>query len=166
MSTPLLLLNRRTLLAMDPITGVARWQVPLEDLPTRFFVTDETVLVATASAIDTDKLPGAIVAFTLAGGVLLGKVQLPFAVTAGLVHEGHLFLAGRRGAACLTARGEVRWIASPDRGQVLPGVTVDGALVARDASGKELWRVDRQDASAEARPGLAIGALVAQPDLK
>ena len=43
---------------------------------------------------------------------------------------------------------------------------LEGQGVAHDASGRELWRVDRRETSAEARPGLAIGAQVAQPDLR
>ncbi|MBX7191578.1 MAG: PQQ-like beta-propeller repeat protein [Sandaracinaceae bacterium] len=166
MTTPLVLLNRRTLLALEPLTGVLRWQVPLEDLPTRLFVTDHVAFVAVASASGDPDHPGSVTAVSLASGAVLGTVPLPFGPSAGLVHEGHLYLAGRRGAACLTEQGTVRWVAENERAGGLAGVHVDGDLVAHDASGRELWRVDRRETSAEARPGLAIGAQVAQPDLR
>lgn len=42
---------------------------------------------------------------------------------------------------------------------------MDG-VVARDASGRELWRLDTREKFEEARAGLAIGGVVAQPDLR
>lgn len=166
MSTPLVILNRQTVLALDPLTGTERWRVPVDDLPTRLFVVGEALLVTIAAPPTVVHASGTVLALELATGRQLGRVPLPFRPTSGVVHDEHLFLAGNDGAACLTSRGQVLWMAGPKRSELLPGVTRIEGVVAHDASGRELWKVEAQNKYEECRAGIAIGDQVAQPDLR
>lgn len=163
---PLVMVNRQTLLAVEPLTGVERWRLPIEELATRLFVVDRMLLVALAAGATAASNTGAVLAIELASGKVIGRVELPFRPSGGAVHEGHLFLVGEDGAACLGAGGQPCWVAGPIRSDVIGGATSMEGVVARDPSGRELWRYEGKRKFQESRPGLAIGTVVAQPDLR
>jgi hypothetical protein len=102
-----------------------------------------------------------VLSIDVSTGQSKGGVELPFAPTTGLVRDGHLFLAGN-GVGCIDSQGQLLWAASQPATSEL--WSFDFSLHARDADGRELWRVD--SGSAANPPGLCFGELVAQPDLR
>ncbi len=158
-STPLILSLRRTILALDPDHGGELWRHELQGPAARIFILERYLLLVLGSA----GRQGRLRCLGLDTGATLGEIELGFRPVSGIAHGNRLYLASNDGAACLTSQGAMLWRALVEPVADMSG---DPQLVARNHQGVELWRVTAHLVSGADTAGIALGELLAQPDVR
>jgi len=150
--TPLFVLFDEMLIALDAKSGRKLWHQRIAMGRHRLFRVPEAVLVTGSTSV---------AAYDLETGSPLGSVELGFSVDSGVVHDGHLYLAGA-GMACLDVRGRLLWrVARVSQSTGLLSATQ--TLVGQDAAGTTIWS-ERIDFCPAPPCALAIGDALAQAD--
>ncbi len=160
MSTdPLIVLQLPFVTAIDPQTGALRWSTHVGDAgghetsPGRLLPTPQGLMVMAGHHIWH---------LELATGALKGKVTLPF-VPDTVIFDGECFYAARvPDIAAVELSGRVRFKAMHDDSGWLAN-----KFVCVDGNGKKLWEsAAPPEAIKGVSAGLALGAMVSQPDGK
>ena len=154
---PLVLSLPSRLVAVDPSSGARLWEMKLEESARRLFMVGPNLLVCCGNVGSAE-----ILCVEMASGRVLGQVDLGFCVTAGLVHGDRLYIAASGGAACVGVDGRIVWRALVERAG--KGLFEGSDMVCRDATGRELWRIDQELQRVGDNVGLVLDGLIAQPD--
>jgi len=156
-ATPLLWIGHRHLLALDPQTGGRIWDRQTERSPLRVFPFAGAFFVA----CEGEKKVHVLEQTT---GEPERELWVDFEVTAGILADPWLYLAGREGLACIGADRTVAW--SVQQVEVRGGLfeRTQRNVVGRDARGNEQWRAESPGPFGT-NAGLVLGPLMAQPDL-
>ncbi len=154
---PLLMLQLPFLRALDPRSGRLLWETVVGEpdgssAPGRFFLTRHGLVVMAAARMWL---------VDVATGRLAYGVELPFAPDTAIFDGECFYVAAVHKGAAVALDGRLRWRFEPEAGWT------GARLVCRDAEGQVLWEQKAPPAAAlGATAGIALGALVAQPDDK
>jgi len=155
---PLVSMIAKHIVVLDAETGALRWKQPVERSVTRIVVAADLVFVAA----DEDQ-HSTLSLFELATGAPKGSVPLPFRCLAALVSGDRIYFSGSRGLLAMRNDGHVMFQITPEtmKTNTWDADVVD--LVAREASGAEMWRLPNMTIFTLATH-LSVGSDVAQID--
>jgi hypothetical protein len=156
-TTPLLLLQLPYLRALDPGSGRLLWETVVgeaeasESAPGRLFATQHGLFVMAG--------PRIWLVDVTSGRITFG-IELPFSPDTAVFDGDCFYVAGVPEAAAVGLDGRLRWKVTREAGMW------SGKLVCRDANNQVLWDRKSETAMMSSAAGIALGALVAQPDDK
>lgn len=152
---PLIWTLSQGVIAVDPESGAKLWDLQMESTPQRVFMFEEALFITSG---------GTVQVLDLHTGQEIETKELGFGVSAILIEEDHVFLAGGHGMACMGPGRRILWSVTTERekGSGLFAGT-ESSLVCRDDQGAEVWRTE--PGKYLANGGLMLGDAVVQPDL-
>lgn len=159
-STPLITLLRDRLFALDPESGALRWEKQVSRAVARIAVTDSHVFLVDTMETTTLHM------FDIATGQERGSLALDFHVTAVLQTADRLYFAGGGGLIAMTHASGILFRLSSETTKEKQFSESTHEIVGRSGNGQEMFRIRDVKAYPNSASLLALGANIAQIDLR